>query len=166
MEVTCRSQHELLTLGHNTPYEKQYIRPDSSRWWGLFAGKRLSTGECVEFVLDITETKQAEQALHHSQQQLQAFNEQLTRTNVDLDNFIYSASHDLKAPITNIEGLLYALQDRLPIPMQQTYDVVPLHWDGGRGATLSEHYRAPQRRGQATTSPRRTGGQGGAAAGD
>jgi PAS domain S-box-containing protein len=119
MEITRRSQHELLTQGRNTPYEKQYIRPDGSRWWGLFAGKRLSTGECVEFVLDITEAKQAEQ-------QLQAFNEQLTRANVDLDNFIYTASHDLKAPITNIEGLLYALQDQLPASVQQTYDVGPL----------------------------------------
>lgn len=33
-------------------------------------------------------------------------NLQLTRINNDLDNFIYTASHDLKAPISNIEGLL------------------------------------------------------------
>ena len=36
------------------------------------------------------------------------------RANVDLDNFIYTASHDLKAPITNIEGLLGTLADELP----------------------------------------------------
>ncbi|RTQ52255.1 PAS domain S-box protein [Hymenobacter gummosus] len=126
MEVTLRSQHELLTRGQNTPYEKQYIRPDGSRWWGLFAGKRLSTGECVEFVLDITQSKEAQQQLHESQQQLQAFNEQLKRTNVDLDNFIYTASHDLKAPITNIEGLIHALQAQLPAEVQQTHDVGPL----------------------------------------
>ena len=41
-------------------------------------------------------------------------NTQLTRTNVDLDTFIYTASHDLKAPITNIEGLLSTLRDELP----------------------------------------------------
>jgi PAS domain S-box-containing protein len=39
---------------------------------------------------------------------------QLTRTNVDLDNFIYTASHDLKAPILNIEGLMEALLDQVP----------------------------------------------------
>jgi PAS domain S-box-containing protein len=33
-------------------------------------------------------------------------NKQLTKTNADLDNFIYTASHDLKAPISNLEGLL------------------------------------------------------------
>ena len=54
-------------------------------------------------------------------EELQATNEelgdsnyQLTRTNADLDNFIYTASHDLRAPITNIEGLVLALQHELP----------------------------------------------------
>src|SRR5690606_38127313 len=31
---------------------------------------------------------------------------ELMKINNDLDNFIYTASHDLKAPISNIEGLL------------------------------------------------------------
>ncbi|MDX1920176.1 MAG: ATP-binding protein, partial [Candidatus Caenarcaniphilales bacterium] len=33
-------------------------------------------------------------------------NKNLLKVNADLDNFIYTASHDLKAPISNIEGLL------------------------------------------------------------
>lgn len=36
-------------------------------------------------------------------------NDQLTRINNDLDNFVYTASHDLKAPVLNIEGLIHAL---------------------------------------------------------
>ncbi len=51
---------------------------------------------------DITHRKQSEQ-------DLQRKNDELTRTNTDLDNFIYTASHDLKAPISNIEALLAAL---------------------------------------------------------
>ncbi|GGG35831.1 sensor histidine kinase [Hymenobacter glacieicola] len=47
----------------------------------------------------------------HEQVELQ---QQLQRTNADLDNFIYTASHDLKAPIANIEGLLLALEHELP----------------------------------------------------
>ncbi|WP_207494487.1 PAS domain S-box protein [Aridibaculum aurantiacum] len=67
MEVTLKSKEELSTAGQNTPYEKQYIRPDGSRWWGLFAGKRLCEKECVEFVVDITERKNTEEALKLSE---------------------------------------------------------------------------------------------------
>lgn len=45
---------------------------------------------------------------------LEALNRELLVTNADLDNFVYSASHDLKAPISNIEGLMQALVDQLP----------------------------------------------------
>jgi signal transduction histidine kinase len=74
---------------------------------GRFAGKRLREEEYVAFVLDTTKRKQATH-------QLQAFNELLQRANADLDNFIYTASHDLRSPIANIEGLLQTLQRELP----------------------------------------------------
>jgi two-component system, sensor histidine kinase len=56
---------------------------------------------------NITERKLAEEAL-------EAKNSELIRINNDMDNFIYTASHDLKAPISNIEGLLQALLRTLP----------------------------------------------------
>lgn len=56
---------------------------------------------------DITHRKQSEE-------KLRVKNEELMRTNTDLDNFIYTASHDLKAPISNIEALLAALLRTLP----------------------------------------------------
>lgn len=71
-EVTQKSLEEFITKGENTPYEKQYIRPDGTRWWGLFAGIRLSEKECVEFVLDISESKRAEKELHRSEENLAA----------------------------------------------------------------------------------------------
>lgn len=50
--------------------------------------------------------------------ELQRKNAQLIRINSDLDNFIYTASHDLKVPIVNLEGLLILInkniQDKLP----------------------------------------------------
>ena len=50
--------------------------------------------------------------------ELQNKNIQLQKINADLDSFIYTASHDLKAPIANLEGLLILLdkklQERLP----------------------------------------------------
>jgi len=44
-----------------------------------------------------------------NQEQLKKLNASLQNTNTDLDNFIYTASHDLKVPITNIEGLINIL---------------------------------------------------------
>ena len=67
--------------------------------------------------------QQRTQELATSNAELQASNHQLTRTNVDLDTFVYTASHDLKAPITNIEGLLHALRDTLPGAVQQDDNV-------------------------------------------
>lgn len=61
-----------------------------------------------------------------SHDELSTANQLLTRTNVDLDNFIYTASHDLRAPISNIEGLLHALLVELPTDVQQAKEVQPL----------------------------------------
>lgn len=38
---------------------------------------------------------------------------ELVKVNKDLDNFVYTASHDLKAPINNIEGLVKVLYETL-----------------------------------------------------
>lgn len=43
------------------------------------------------------------------QVQLEKLNENLIKTNQDLDNFIYTASHELMVPISNIEGSLKLL---------------------------------------------------------
>jgi signal transduction histidine kinase len=47
------------------------------------------------------------------QEELKKRNKELLKTNNDLDNFIYTASHDLRSPITNIEGLLHTLKATL-----------------------------------------------------
>ena len=76
--------------------------------------------------------------IDEAQRELRANNEQLTRANVDLDNFIYTASHDLKAPITNIEGLLHALLAELPPPCCDSPDgAAPADHDAGLGGPLS-----------------------------
>ncbi|MBT1706412.1 sensor histidine kinase [Chryseosolibacter indicus] len=107
MNVTLKSRHEFLTRWQNTPYEKQYFRPDGSRWWGLFAGKRLSDNECVEFVLDITPLKTVEEQLEKRVKErtrdLECLNYELLRSNNSLEQFAYAASHDLKEPIRKIQ---------------------------------------------------------------
>ena len=49
-------------------------------------------------------------------EELQVRNAQLTRINADLDTFVYTASHDLKGPIINIEGLVGALRHEFQEP--------------------------------------------------
>jgi PAS domain S-box-containing protein len=56
---------------------------------------------------------QAKQELSEVNMELTEKNGQLIRTNNDLDTFIYTASHDLKAPVLNIEGLIKNLERKL-----------------------------------------------------
>jgi PAS domain S-box-containing protein len=89
---------------HRYEHEFRVRRHDGQYRWLLTKGAPCyyPSGEIYGYVgaaIDITDLKQA--------------NERLARTNADLDNFIYTASHDLKAPITNIEGLLTMLEREL-----------------------------------------------------
>ncbi|MBM7405372.1 MULTISPECIES: PAS domain-containing hybrid sensor histidine kinase/response regulator [Sphingomonas] len=62
--------HQVNTIGEAIPYEKQYFRKDGTRWWGLFAPRRVSAEEVVEFVLDVTERREAEEAVRDREQRL------------------------------------------------------------------------------------------------
>ena len=73
----------------------------------------------VVLATDVSQRVAGRQQLAAANEELRATNQQLRRTNVDLDNFIYTASHDLKAPITNIESLLLLLRKELPPPTRQ-----------------------------------------------
>jgi len=60
MPHSLKAVEEFKSTGRTTPYEKEYIRKDGSRWWALFAATRLGDEEGVEFIIDITERKEAE----------------------------------------------------------------------------------------------------------
>lgn len=82
---------------------------------------------------EVTDQVLARQQVQTLNEELAAINEELTatneelhdtntrlvRTNADLDTFVYTASHDLKAPITNIESILLALREHLPAQVEQ-----------------------------------------------
>jgi PAS domain S-box-containing protein len=72
MPRTRQAFAELRETGRLSPYEKELVRPDGSRWWGLFAGARISDDECVAFVVDVTARKQAEAALSDSEARFRA----------------------------------------------------------------------------------------------
>ncbi|MFL5729685.1 MAG: PAS domain-containing protein [Cytophagaceae bacterium] len=81
---------------------------------------------------DISDQKRAEEQLILLNQQLEERVRKRTaelqenivkmqKINNDLDNFIYTASHDLKAPISNIEGLISALFSEIPVSESTHY---------------------------------------------
>ena len=43
---------------------------------------------------------------HHSEKEILAKNDLLEKTNTELDRFVYSASHDLRAPLSSLLGLI------------------------------------------------------------
>ncbi|MES2734641.1 MAG: PAS domain-containing protein [Bacteroidota bacterium] len=117
-----------LVTGKPYQVEARIRRADGAYRWMLIRSVALWTeqggitqwmGTCT----DLHEQKESEENLQSMAEELTAINEeiqtrnqelaltnqQLIRINVDLDNFIYTASHDLKAPISNIEALLQAL---------------------------------------------------------
>lgn len=75
---------------------------------------RLQEKELQRINLELEErVKERTQELSDKNRELQNMNLELKKVNLDLDNFVYSASHDLKAPVSNIEGLLEALREIL-----------------------------------------------------
>lgn len=50
---------EFVTTGRISPYEKEYLRRDGSRWWVLLTATRLDDHGGVSFVIDITGSKLA-----------------------------------------------------------------------------------------------------------
>ncbi|MES2732187.1 MAG: ATP-binding protein [Bacteroidota bacterium] len=62
---------------------------------------------------DIHDYKVMLEELALAKQQLSTKNEELNKTNVDLDNFVYTASHDLKSPVATLQGFITYLSKRL-----------------------------------------------------
>lgn len=64
---------------------------------------------------DIHDQKQVMERLEKVSRELQIRNNTLRRVNSELDTFVYTASHDLKAPISNLEGLFKLLLENIKL---------------------------------------------------
>jgi PAS domain S-box-containing protein len=71
-------------------------------------------------VTDISAHKEAQQALEKAIAQTNQKNSALQRVNTDLDNFVYTASHDLRSPIANLQGLHAVLSKKLSDKLTQS----------------------------------------------
>ncbi len=86
----------------------------------------------VQFYLQKKELEKANNFMLNLNKELEdrvnARTEELVRINKDLDNFIYTASHDLKAPISNIEGLMNILKKKIDPESEaiKSKDILPI----------------------------------------
>ncbi|GAA4499202.1 hypothetical protein GCM10023172_17510 [Hymenobacter ginsengisoli] len=158
-------------LGQEVPLRLAGTERDPSEptYWALtFQARRNGDGRIdglLVFAYEVTaqvRARQAQQAVQEHTQaladELQRTNEQLRKANADLDNFVHMASHDLKAPITNIEGLLHSLHQELRLPAAEadTAIVLRLMQDSVRRFQRTIHYLADMSKWQqAATEPAR-----------
>ncbi|KAA9338192.1 PAS domain-containing protein [Hymenobacter busanensis] len=92
-----------------TRYEIEYrfvARTGGFRWFlGRAEPLHDETGAVVRWFGSCTDIHDVKQ----TQEELLLRNTQLTQTNQDLDNFVYTASHDLKQPVDNMAGIFAEL---------------------------------------------------------
>ncbi len=115
-----KPKKELEEASRNGRFEEEgwRKRKNGALFWAhiILTAIHNEEGQVVGFVKvtqDLTEKKKFEEALFRK-------NERLIKANADLDNFVYTASHDLKSPVNNIEGLLnYITPELEPKKMAQ-----------------------------------------------
>jgi len=56
-----------------------------------------------------------------AEEKIQRTNKELSKRNAELDNFVYSVSHDLRAPIASVLGLINLAKKDKDIAMKDTY---------------------------------------------
>jgi PAS domain S-box-containing protein len=106
---------ELRMAGTLQPYEDEFVRKDGNRVPVLVGGALFREGgsECVAFMLDLTERKRAERALHDLEADLAHMN----RLSV-MGELAASLAHELKQPIgsarNNARAALNFLKRRSP----------------------------------------------------
>lgn len=98
--ATARAAKDLAIHGKTAAYEKQMIRKDGSRFWGLFSPTRVAgegqASECVEFIIDITHSKEIEQELREADRRK--------------NEFLATLAHELRNPMAPLKNGLHIVR--------------------------------------------------------
>ncbi|TAF75038.1 MAG: PAS domain-containing sensor histidine kinase [Bacteroidetes bacterium] len=112
------------SIANKLDYEvvHRIILKDTSIRWILGKAKMVlnQNGDVIQIIgtcLDITSQKKIET-------ELLLKNDELTKTNAELDKFVYSASHDLRAPVASMLGLVdLARMEKNPENLIQLFEL-------------------------------------------
>jgi len=102
MGETWRARYEAGLKGRPGKYMETYAIGNALRTFEIKTYPIVEDGEVTGLTIysrDITQQREAEDLLKSK-------NEELTKINSELDQFVYSASHDLKAPLMSVRGLV------------------------------------------------------------
>ncbi|WP_017997359.1 ATP-binding sensor histidine kinase [Rhizobium leguminosarum] len=157
----ARNVAELKTIGSVQPFEKEYFRKDGSRLPVLMGGALLeeSRNEGVSFVLDLTERRQAEEALRESEEALREALVQLAHVNrvATMGQLTASIAHEVNQPLaaslTNAQAALRWLATRPPNLEEVTQALDRIVENANRAGDVIGRIRAlvkkePTRKGQ------------------
>jgi PAS domain S-box-containing protein len=96
-------------------FENRYRCKDSSyKWLSWNSITFVKDGVMYGFARDITEKKQREEVLKNTLEELQVRNH-------ELDNYVYKVSHDLRAPLCSIRGLIDLVKMEKDVPAIHHY---------------------------------------------
>ncbi len=98
-----RVTNTLVTKGHLKNEQVEFLKRDGTTFWGFLSSIRTkdANGQLIfdGAIVDISDLKRSKVLLHEK-------NDELKKINAELDRFVYSASHDLRAPLTSLLGLV------------------------------------------------------------
>ena len=113
LKAPCPGCTAVITCKTGEPQERELVTPDGKTWISCSNPLKDARGQVIGVVhvaINITGRKQAEEALRKAHDELETRvkerTEELARKNTEMEQFIYTVSHDLRTPLITMSGFL------------------------------------------------------------